>query len=668
MGEIYGAAHWYEKQDVIKQLFLKIEKKKFTEGSKGKLSSTYSGPKKLLAELQATIEHKIVPDFYNIMLERHKDDPEGYNLVVVDPILKGNFSSRFSHSCNANCGTVTTVSNGKYRISMYALRDIQYGEELTFDYCSNTDDKREYENAKCLCGEKTCRGYYLELVKSGSKMSLNSTNILDNQKNFFLSANAILYKACIEPCGAEDEEILAECGLKESVLYQFPTWLRKWAALTLKMVKTENESLLKEFELTISKEKESSSFSMTSEKIKEIFDRRLHNLVITLSKVREYIQREMASQVEEANQLPANELAKIQENLPKSDALGEFDISRASKPLVILNSEEALNFLWGKRTGVRNAIDDIFSKVAGTTAAESSARKASFSLKERASQVASVSPEDHAIIQELQKIIGSDSNLNEFESRKELLKVSVLVQKLSIKCLNSQAMADIIYFYAFTSAFFKAHSFKGVQTSIKIRLCDLTFPEKYLYQKIPVEEEAETVYEDTKKLSSQYIWGQLVGWLKQTVEKPEASLSQNRRGTVTYPEFSGSFFKEAAKTYEELPVGTKHCDLKIKGLTEEQKRSTLFIEVSRKKEEPSDAFTIFPSFPHSVIPLCFLSSAFPSCSLSAVSRELVPKYSVKPIFDLACWGLVELRSNRKSLWDSHSRSGNHQRQVPHNVG
>jgi SET domain-containing protein len=51
----------------------------------------------------------------------------------------GNFSSRFSHSCDPNCGTVITVSDGRYFIGMYAFRPIEYGEELTFDYCSMTE-------------------------------------------------------------------------------------------------------------------------------------------------------------------------------------------------------------------------------------------------------------------------------------------------------------------------------------------------------------------------------------------------------------------------------------------------------------------------------------------------------------------------------------------------
>ena len=78
------------------------------------------------------------------MLDIHRDDPKGIDYLFVDPIIKGNYSSRLSHSCNPNCGTVTTVSNGRYVIGMYAMRDIQHGEELTFDYCSTTESKAEY--------------------------------------------------------------------------------------------------------------------------------------------------------------------------------------------------------------------------------------------------------------------------------------------------------------------------------------------------------------------------------------------------------------------------------------------------------------------------------------------------------------------------------------------
>lgn len=77
LGEIYSPYLWYEKQDLIKA-------------------------KKM---------DKNLPDFYNIMLERMKNDPDGYNLIMIDPNSKGNFASRMSHSCVPNCNTVLMVSN-----------------------------------------------------------------------------------------------------------------------------------------------------------------------------------------------------------------------------------------------------------------------------------------------------------------------------------------------------------------------------------------------------------------------------------------------------------------------------------------------------------------------------------------------------------------------------
>jgi len=46
---------------------------------------------------------------------------------------------------------------GKFIIAVYALRDIAFGEELTFDYSSVTEDEVEFRAAICLCGSSKCR-------------------------------------------------------------------------------------------------------------------------------------------------------------------------------------------------------------------------------------------------------------------------------------------------------------------------------------------------------------------------------------------------------------------------------------------------------------------------------------------------------------------------------
>ena len=51
-------------------------------------------------------------------------EPNGRSIFLVDPLYYGNFASRLSHSCNPNCWVIPVISNGKYSISMYAIKNI----------------------------------------------------------------------------------------------------------------------------------------------------------------------------------------------------------------------------------------------------------------------------------------------------------------------------------------------------------------------------------------------------------------------------------------------------------------------------------------------------------------------------------------------------------------
>ena len=206
LGEIYSPYLWYEKQDLIKS-------------------------KKL---------DKNLPDFYNIMLERMKTDPDGYNLIMIDPNSKGNFASRMSHSCVPNCNTVLMVSNKKYSIGMYAMRDIAYDEELTFDYNSITENQKEYQMAICLCSSYLCRGHYLILSNS-----MIFTEII-NKFHTFLHRNAILLKASYmgdEPLKNEELFLLKKYSIGNSLLDGCPIWLKRWTALTIYFIELERELL-----------------------------------------------------------------------------------------------------------------------------------------------------------------------------------------------------------------------------------------------------------------------------------------------------------------------------------------------------------------------------------------------------------------------------------------
>lgn len=76
---------------------------------------------------------------------------------------------------------------------MYAIKDIGYGEELCFNYCSLTESEKEYESAICLCGTEVCQGKYLQLANDKKHMAIMK------KYHTFVDRNYLLYKACKYP-------------------------------------------------------------------------------------------------------------------------------------------------------------------------------------------------------------------------------------------------------------------------------------------------------------------------------------------------------------------------------------------------------------------------------------------------------------------------------------
>lgn len=56
----------------------------------------------------------------------------------------------------------------------------------------------------------------------------------------------------------------------------------------------------------------------------------------------------------------------------------------------------------------------------------------------------------------------------------------------------------------------------------------------------------------SKKYSSHFIWGQLVVWFKQTVNDPAASLSADRRGTLSLPDIESCYASGRAKYHAKV--------------------------------------------------------------------------------------------------------------------
>ena len=234
-GEVYPAWRWGEKLDAIEQ-----------------------------AQQRFGLRPNL-PDFYNMALERPQQDPKGYGLLFIDASRKAGWGSSFSHSCEPTCEVKVVAVNGKLSLAMTTLRNIESGEELTFDYNAVTESVNEYHAAVCLCGHTKCRGSFLhfatadcyqEVLKRNSTIAVRFSNLL---------------KGCMKKVmSTEDEEVLDNHGFGTATfgavsfnyyngnvsntahansvaaldsMENVPIWLRTYTAETLRYIEYERRAL-----------------------------------------------------------------------------------------------------------------------------------------------------------------------------------------------------------------------------------------------------------------------------------------------------------------------------------------------------------------------------------------------------------------------------------------
>ena len=77
------------------------------------------------------------------------------NECICDATKKGSLARFINHSCDPNCVTQIISHAFSKKIVLYAKRDIQVGEELSYDYKFPLED----DKIPCHCGAKKCRKY-----------------------------------------------------------------------------------------------------------------------------------------------------------------------------------------------------------------------------------------------------------------------------------------------------------------------------------------------------------------------------------------------------------------------------------------------------------------------------------------------------------------------------
>lgn len=96
------------------------------------------------------------------------------NGLFVDGKRKGNLSRFINHSCDPNCELVRWVVKGRTRIGIFAVRDIQDNEPLSYDYQFDT---QEADTFRCGCGAAKCRGTMAPKKKVMSKENLSKKDV-----------------------------------------------------------------------------------------------------------------------------------------------------------------------------------------------------------------------------------------------------------------------------------------------------------------------------------------------------------------------------------------------------------------------------------------------------------------------------------------------------------
>lgn len=121
---------------------------------KGTTVIEYLGERLSHAEADARYEDKDAKDNHTFLFTVDKR-------TVIDAGVNGNDARFINHGCDPNCQSTTRDR----RVFIEAIRTIQPGEELAYDYSiqRDPDDPEDVDDVyACRCGAVSCRGSMLE--------------------------------------------------------------------------------------------------------------------------------------------------------------------------------------------------------------------------------------------------------------------------------------------------------------------------------------------------------------------------------------------------------------------------------------------------------------------------------------------------------------------------
>ena len=377
-------------------------------------------------------------------------------------------------------------------------------------------------NSICLCGSSICRGYYLSYNRKHEQIFKDAECILlDNPRNAFLLWNSLILKSSMSTFDSEKRDLLKKHAIGNNVFKNSPDWLRLWAYFILKESLKERKKLYSFYFSCRREDVKAREYSLLTEKeklwkheIESLFQSRLQNLMISFDKVLNFLDHQPNT-------------------LFKARPFVKVPLERCIKDLrgVLLSCISISTF----------NDDDLKEKV-------------KYYLQNK-----------RLLYEELEKLPhrNKNSSLVEFMQGKYLLLLlSEYFRESGHNLKVHPALADILYFQSLTKHYFKMNDFRGFEIQIDIRDSDLTNPHKFLTKSTqPFPEQLSQTKTilccSSKAISPLYLWGQLVYWSKQTLDKPEDHLKKDARGPIYFPDMKRSFVLDRREIHLEFPGGSR---------------------------------------------------------------------------------------------------------------
>ncbi|GBP07646.1 Histone-lysine N-methyltransferase ash1 [Eumeta japonica] len=177
-------------------------------------------------------------EFKERMATRYARDTHHYCLhldggLVIDGHRMGGDGRFVNHSCRPNCEMQKWTANGTFRMALFALRNIEPGEELTYDY--NFSLFNPAVGQACKCDSEDCRGVIggksQRITKPPQKTQSRTPSNASTQSS---SSNSNQHSRVGRPRKAvkcnkkSDQQTLSACDLKNMTILKYQQHLNKF--------------------------------------------------------------------------------------------------------------------------------------------------------------------------------------------------------------------------------------------------------------------------------------------------------------------------------------------------------------------------------------------------------------------------------------------------------